>query len=104
MARIEAVLAGEKSWGQYALDVLGHAGLGTAYALPFEAAAILWFGWAVPVALGLGAAAALVGGVLREIVQAVKSGKLHALDRALDALHHLLGGPIALLIVLILKP
>lgn len=99
MARIDQVLSGEKSWGKYALDVFGHLGLGTAYALPFVAASLWLLHWAAPVALGLGAAAALFGGVVREVVQAAKTGKLHALDRALDALQHLLGAPVALLIV-----
>ena len=95
MARIDQVLAGEKSWGAYALDVLGHAALGTAYALPFVIVAF-FLGWGVGIQLAAGAVAALLGGVIREIVQHRKSHKLHLLDRALDAVHHLFGAPIAL--------
>lgn len=78
MARIEQVWAGEKSWGQYSLDVLGHAGLGAVYSLPFIVLGIwweigtslFWFGviWA-----------ALTGGIVRETLQYLKSDKLHLL-------------------------
>jgi len=103
MARLDEVLAGEKSWGQYSVDVLGHVALGTAYALPVIASGIVWLDDPVPVVLGLGAVAALFGGVIREMVQAVKTGKLHLLDRSLDALQHLLGAPVALGIVLAVR-
>jgi hypothetical protein len=39
---------------------------------------------------------ALTGGVCREIAQYLGSGKAHFLDRSLDALHHILGAPVAL--------
>ncbi len=97
MARIEKVLAGEATWGAYALDVAGHTALGLLYALPFEVL-VLWFGWGIDWALGLGAVAALTGGVIREVLQYLKNRKLHLLDRSLDAAHHLLGSPIALVL------
>jgi len=103
MARIDEVLAGEASWGAWWLDFAGHAGLGAAYALPFQAGALLWLDWSIPTALGIGLGAALFGGVIREVVQCVKSGKLHPLDRSIDALTHLVGAPVALGIVLIAR-
>jgi hypothetical protein len=95
MARIEKVLAGDETWGAYALDVAGHAALGVLYSLPLEVLA-LWFGWGYGWALGLGEIAAVAGGVIREVLQYLKNRKLHLLDRALDAAHHVLGPPIAL--------
>ncbi len=102
MARIDQVLSGEKSWGKYALDVLGHAGLGTAYALPVAALAV-FFSWGAAVAIVGGSIVALIGGAIREVIQYKKSGKLHLLDRVLDALHHVLGGPIAFGIMLLVR-
>jgi hypothetical protein len=98
VARIEKVLAGDETWGAYALDVAGHAGLGTAYALPFVASC-LYFGTSTWLALVVGLVAALAGGVAREVVQYLGNRKLHLFDRVLDALHHLLGAPIALALV-----
>ena len=95
MARIGKVLAGDETWGAYALDVAGHAGLGLLYALPLELLA-LWLGWGAGWALGLGELAALLGGAIRELVQYLGNRKLHLLDRLLDTLHHVLGPPIAL--------
>jgi hypothetical protein len=94
MARIEQVLAGEKSWGKYALDVFGHLGLGTLYALPTTVAGV-YLGAAAPLILSVGVIIALVGGVCREIAQYMGSRKAHFLDRSLDALHHILGAPVA---------
>lgn len=91
MARIDEVLRGEKPWWKFWLDVAGHAGLGCAYALPFMAAAIFWLSWGRLPAVALGLAVATVGGIAREAVQAVKSGKLHLFDRVLDVLGHPLG-------------
>ena len=91
MTRIEEAVADPKLWPAYALDVLAHAGLGAAYALPPMAAGILWLSWPLPASLGAGFAAALLGGFLREVVQAVKTSKLHPFDRSLDVLHHGLG-------------
>ncbi len=102
MTRIDDVLAGDKSWGKYSLDVLGHVGLGTAYALPFVALAT-YFNLSNWIALSIGAAVALFGGALREVVQYRKSGKLHLLDRVLDAAQHPLGAPVALGLVAIAK-
>ena len=95
MARIDQVLAGEKSWGKYALDVLGHAGLGAAYSLPIVAFVVLRLDWDLVQAIWAGLVFALFGGIVREIVQYVGSGKLHIEDRVLDVLHHVLGPPIA---------
>ncbi len=94
MARIEQVLAGEKSWWKYALDVLGHAGLGAAFSV-LPIAAVVWFGWPFGLAIAVGLPFALGGGALREFLQWRKSGKLHLLDRVLDVAHHVLGPPIA---------
>jgi hypothetical protein len=103
MARIDKVLAGEASWGDWCLDQLGHVGLGTAYALPIEGAALFLLAWSIPATLISGAAIALFGGVLREIVQAAKTGKAHSLDRAVDALFHLPGAASALGILLLIR-
>jgi len=100
VARIEKVLSGEVSGWRYALDVLGHAGLGAAYSLPAMVPGVLldwpaWLTWSLAELL------ALTGGALRELVQFLKSDKpvadkLHLRDRLLDTLHHALGPPISL--------
>ena len=95
MARIDQVLAGEKSWGAWWLDQLGHTGYGAGLALPVEAAALLWFGWAGDTTIALGAGAAFLGGIGREIYQGIKSGKLHPADRTLDALFFIPGSVVA---------
>jgi hypothetical protein len=95
MARIDEVLSGEKSIWKWCLDQLAHVGLGTAYALPIEGAALFLLDWSIPATLIAGAVIALFGGVLREIVQAAKTGKAHPLDRSLDALFHLPGAAVA---------
>ena len=92
MARIGQVLAGEATWGAWWLDQLGHTGLGAAWAV-FPTAASIW--WEIGEPIVVSSAAALLGGIGREIYQGVKSGKLHPLDRALDAVFHLPGAPIA---------
>jgi hypothetical protein len=96
MVRTDEVLAGEGSWGLWCLDQIGHIGLGSAYALPIEGAALFLLDWSIPATLLSGAVIALFGGVLREIVQAAKTGKAHPLDRSLDALFHLPGAAVAL--------
>jgi len=105
VARIEEVLAGEESWGKYWLDVLGHAGYGAGLALPIIGLCLFFLpSKCSPVyALAFGAGAALLGGVLREVYQFVKSKKLHLLDRILDALAFPLGAPIALGIALLIQ-
>jgi hypothetical protein len=95
MARIDEVLTGEKTWSQYGLDVLGHAGLGAAYALPVAALGA-WRDWQLAIVAVAALAFALGGGALREWIQARSTGKLHLLDRALDTAHHALGVPIAM--------
>jgi hypothetical protein len=99
MARIEECIAGTASWWRWALDQLGHAGLGTAYALPSTTLILTLTAWGIPVTMGVGAVAALSGGVIREVIHAAKTGKAHPLDRSVDALFHLLGAPLALGIV-----
>lgn len=96
MARIEQVLAGEKTWGAYALDVLGHLGLGAAYSLPVIAAGVFWLQLGAWRSLAAGLIVALFGGAVRELVQGLKSGKWHPADRILDTLHHALGPPVSL--------
>jgi hypothetical protein len=103
MARWDQVMSGEKSWGKWWLDQLGHTGLGTAYALPFEAMALLWFGAPILMTLMWGALVALFGGVVREVVGLIKTGKLHPIDRLFDALFHLPGAAVALGIVLLIR-
>jgi hypothetical protein len=95
MARIDEVLAGEATWGKYALDVLGHTGLGAAYTLA-GALPTLLLGGGLGLAAGIGSGLSLAGGAVREILQASKTGKLHLFDRVLDTLHHLLGVPLGL--------
>jgi len=94
VARIDQVLAGEKSWGKYALDVLGHAAIGLGASLPAVIPGVL-LGWPAWLTLLLGELLALTAGALRERAQYKKSGKLHLLDRVLDTAHHVLGPPIA---------
>jgi hypothetical protein len=103
MARIDEVLSGEKSWGAWCLDQLAHVGLGAAYALPIEGAALFLLDWSIPATLIAGAVIALFGGVLREIVHAAKTGKAHPLDRSVDALFHLPGAGVALGILLLIR-
>lgn len=100
MARIDQVLAGEATWGRWALDQIAHIGLGTAYALLPVGMVVLDTSWSIPAALFLGFAAAGMGGIVREVVQTVATGKPHLLDRSLDALFHLPGGALALGIIL----
>lgn len=95
MARIDEVISGEKSVWKYALDVLGHAGLGAAYSLPFIAWGVLASTWGFGFSMVAGIPIAFLGGLLRENYQFKKSGKLHLLDRVLDSAHHVLGPPIA---------
>ena len=102
MARIDQVLAGEKSWGAYSLDVVGHLGLGLAYSLPVVALANR-LNWQGQILWLMGFAAAFTGGFIREWVQFEKTGyepaKLHLFDRSLDTVQHALGVPVAVLIV-----
>lgn len=93
MARIEKVLAGEATWGEWWLDQLGHAGLGAAWAAPVSVAGA-WLGWCWELTLAIAAVTALFGGVLREVAQYAKSGKLHFWDRFWDSVFHLPGAPI----------
>jgi len=102
MARIDQVLSGEKSWGKWWLDQLGHFGLGTAYALPAVVLSV-WLDWGTTIALISGGAGALTGGVIREVLQYHKSQQLHFLDRFLDTLFHIPGAPAALGIVLLIQ-
>lgn len=99
MARIDEVLSGEKSWGKYALDVLGHTGLGVAYSLPFVAAGVVWLDWGFGLSMAVGEPVAVIGGALREWLQWRKADyepeKLNLLDRVLDTVHHVIGPPIA---------
>jgi hypothetical protein len=103
MARLDQVLSGEKSWGKWWLDQLGHTGLGTAYALPFEWAAWTYIDAGVGIVLVIGSIVALFGGVVREIVGAIRTGKPHPLDRVFDALFHLPGAVVALGIVWLIR-
>jgi hypothetical protein len=91
MARIDEVRAGEATWGEWWLDQLGHAGLGAIYSSVGTALGLFVIGWGPWASLGLGLSFALFGGVVREIVQLAKSGKLHFEDRLYDALFHLPG-------------
>jgi hypothetical protein len=100
MARIEQVLAGEKSWGAYALDVLGHFGLGVAWSIGPIATVVFAADFGFGLAMAVGQPCALAGGTWREWRQYRKTGKLHLLDRVLDVLHHVLGPPVAWAIVI----
>jgi hypothetical protein len=98
MARLDKVLAGEASWADWTVDQIGHAGLGTAYAIPPAVASAI--GWISPCwAIAIGSALALFGGTLREFLQWKKAEfepeKMHPVDRVVDALFHIPGGPIA---------
>ncbi len=100
MARIDQVLAGEKTWGAWWLDQLGHAGLGAAWSIPFIGAGLIWLGWGFWFSWGIGLVPALIGGAVRDFYfQWKKSGfdpdKLHPLDRSLDTAFHAFGPPIA---------
>ena len=90
MARIEQVLAGEKTWGAWWLDQLGHTGLGAAYSLPAFILSIV-FGWPLWAQFALAAFTALFGGAIREMNQYEKTEKLHLRDRVLDTVFHLPG-------------
>jgi len=103
MTRIDEVRSGDATKWEYALDVLGHAGLGTAYALPFISMALFVFNWGILASIAFGIGIALFGGVVREVVQYSKSGKLHFEDRFWDAMHHILGGPIAFGIIMLVR-
>ncbi len=103
MARIDQVLAGEKSWGKYALDVLGHTGLGAAYSVLPIAAMVFLLDAGFGLAMAVGQPCALAGGAAREVLQFQKSGKLHLADRLLDVAHHALGPPVAWGIVLLIR-
>jgi len=96
VTRIEEAIEDPKLWPAYGLDVLGHAGLGAAYTWATSTAATVALGWGGGPAVVAGSIAAPFGGLVREVVQGIKSGKLHPLDRALDVAHHLLGIPIGL--------
>ena len=91
MTRIEEAIEDPKLWPAYGLDVLGHAGLGAAYTWATSTAATVALGWGGGPAVVAGSIAAPFGGLVREVVQGIKSGKLHPYDRALDTLHHGLG-------------
>jgi hypothetical protein len=91
MARIDEVRVGEATWGEWWLDQLGHTGLGAIYSSVGTALGLFVFGWGPWASFGFGVGLALFGGVVREIYQLVKSGKLHAEDRFYDAIFHLPG-------------
>lgn len=103
MARIDQVLSGEKSWGQYAGDVAGHMGLGAAWSVLPMAACIIGLDFGFGLSMAVGQPCALAGGVVRERVQHLDSGKDHPLDRSLDVLHHALGPPVAFGLIHLLK-
>lgn len=103
MARIDQVLAGQKTWGQYALDVAGHAGLGGAYSLGPILLGLLVLDAGPWRLLAAGELFALIGGVLREVLQWRSSGRLHLVDRLLDVAQHLVGPPIVLGLVYLIK-
>jgi len=87
MARLDLLLKGEVSFWSWALDQFLHGIIGFAIAVPFA----LWLDrpW-------LGIAIASGVGLIREIIQLISSGKLHALDRSVDALFWFLGALIVL--------
>ena len=95
MARIDQVLSGEKSWGKYSLDILGHAGLGAAYSLCAFIPTLIGLDVTPGFTFAAAYSCAILGAVIREAIQYGDSGKLHLLDRSLDVAHHLLGPPIA---------
>ncbi len=100
MARWDEAKAGEVSWGKWWIDQLGHFGLGAAYSTAWTAIAIYVLpligvnlgSWLI---FAIGAALALFGGTLRELIQWSKSGfqmkKLHPTDRFFDAVFHIPG-------------
>ena len=98
MARLGKVLAGEETWGAYALDVLGHAALGAAWSVFPIAVGVQWLDWGFWLSWGFGLVPALAGGAFREWLQWRKADyaleKLHLPDRIGDTLHHALGPPI----------
>lgn len=98
MARLGKVLAGEETWGAYALDVLGHAALGAAWSVFPIMAGVHWLGWGFWLSWGFGLVPALAGGAIREWLQWRKADyepeKLHLPDRIGDTAHHVLGPPI----------
>ena len=100
MARIEQVLAGEKSWGAYVGDIAGHLGLGAAWSIVPIAVVVFAFDFGFGLSMAVGQPCALAGGTWRECRQYRKTGKLHLLDRSLDVLHHVLGPPVAWAIVI----
>lgn len=83
MTRLDEVLVGEGSWWKWTLDQLAHASLGFVSALPTAYFFDLH-------ALGIGIAFSI--GFSREVYQAVRSEKLHLLDRSVDTLFWLIGG------------
>jgi hypothetical protein len=96
VARIDKVRAGEATWSAWWLDQLGHAGLGAIYSTAWTALAL----YVLPliginlgdwVILAIGAVLSLFGGILREVFQLAKSGKLHLEDRFYDAIFHIPG-------------
>jgi len=99
MARIDQVLSNEKSWGQYTVDIIGHAGLGAAFSIAPIAFVMLKLDWGFVDSMQIGVMFALFGGVVREVAQYAGSGKLHIEDRVLDVFHHVLGPPIAWILV-----
>ena len=107
MARIKKVLSGEEPVWKYAVDVVGHAGLGAAWSVLPIAALVLGFDAGFGVAMAVGEPCALTGGAVREWLQWRKTGynpeKLHPEDRALDILHHALGPLAAWVIVLLIR-
>jgi len=104
MARIEQVLSGEKTWGQYSLDILGHVGLGTAYAIvPVALYLFLNENACVLCAIVGGTLIALIGGMIREYIQFLKTGKDHFNDRFWDSIHHIIGGPTSVGLALLVK-
>ncbi len=110
MARIDQVRSGEKTKRQYALDVLGHAGLGAAVSVaPIGGIVYLGGDGAFWISMAVGEPIAVAFGVWRERRQWKKTGydpaKLHMEDRVWDVIHHILGPPIAwVLVTLALLP
>lgn len=102
MARIDQVLSGEKSWGSWWLDQLGHLGLGTAWAtIPV----VILYGFLdhLAAAFWVGSGAALSGGIGREIFQYLGNRKPNVRDRTLDALFHIPGGAVAVGLAALVK-
>lgn len=95
MARIEDVISGKVSKWKYALDVLGHAGIGAGASVLPIAAAVFFLHVGFGISMAIGQPFAIGAGAFREWRQYKKTGKLHPLDRSLDIAHHVLGPPIA---------